>query len=345
MKEVILTEPDDWHCHLRSGDCLSRTVQDHAAQFARAIVMPNLAKPVVTLSQVRNYHAAILSHRPAESNFTPLMTLYLTEQMSAETLQAAKDSGLVFAAKLYPQGATTLSNAGVSDIKRIYPLLEVMQELDMVLCIHGEVTTKKVDIFDREAAFITESLQPIVANFARLRIVLEHISSAAAVSFVEQAPANVAATITPQHLLLNRNHLLAGGIRPHHYCLPIVKKASDQAAIIAAAISGNPKFFLGTDSAPHAIGDKLSACGCAGIYSAPAAIELYAEVFSQQQALLKLNDFASKFGADFYQLPVNKNKICLREQEWKVPNSLPFGEKQVVPLWAGKRLRYKREAL
>jgi dihydroorotase len=345
MKEIILTEPDDWHCHLRSGDYLSRTVVDHAAQFARAIVMPNLAEPVVTMSQVHDYHAAILSHRPEGSTFTPLMTLYLTEQMSPESLQAAKDSDLVFAIKLYPQGATTLSDAGVSDIKRIYPLLEAMQALDLVLCIHGEVTTKKVDIFDREAQFLVECLQPIVANFPKLRIVLEHISSAAAVSFVEQAPANVAATITPQHLLLNRNHLLAGGIRPYYYCLPIVKKASDQAAIIAAAISGNPKFFLGTDSAPHAVEDKLSPCGCAGIYSAPAAIELYAEVFVRHQSLIKLNNFASQFGADFYQLAVNKNKICLREQEWKVPSSLPFGEKQVVPLWAGKRLRYKREAL
>ena len=341
MVTLTLLQPDDWHCHLRQGEHLTSTVSAHAQQFHRAIVMPNLTPPVLTPHDAAAYQQAILSARPAHSNFTPLMTLYLTEHLDINVLKQPSSLELIKAIKLYPKGATTHSAQGVTSLQSVYPVLSAMQELGIVLAVHGEVTDPNVDIFDREAVFIERELIPIIDMFPELKIVLEHISTQDAVDFVAGSSNNIGATITPQHLLLNRNDLLAGGLHPHHYCLPIVKAEKHRQAVLSAATSGNPQFFLGTDSAPHAKTDKESACGCAGIYSAHAAIELYAQAFDQVDALDKLENFASVFGAEFYNLPVNTQTVMLRKAPWQVPESLPFGNTPVIPLFAGKTLQWK----
>jgi len=341
MKQISLLQPDDWHLHLRDGDALHHTVAATARQFARAIVMPNLKPPVTTTAAALAYRERILAARPAGSDFEPLMTLYLTDGMTAAEIGKAKASGLVHAVKYYPAGATTNSDNGVTGIDKVYPVLEAMVEADMPLLIHGEVTDQDIDIFDREQVFIDTVLLPLVARYPTLRIVLEHITTRQAVQFVEQAPASVAATITAHHLLYNRTHMLSGGIRPHLYCLPVLKRNVHQEALIAAATSGNPRFFLGTDSAPHARHLKEHACGCAGSYTAPAALELYAEVFEQAQALDRLEGFASLAGADFYRLPRNTRRVVLQQTEWTMPDSLDFGDQIVVPLRAGEKLRWQ----
>jgi dihydroorotase len=340
MEQITLIRPDDWHCHLRDGEFLGRTVTDTACRFARAIVMPNLNPPVTTIDQARQYQQRILAQVPTGCTFQPLMTLYLTEQLTVETLRAAKSGGIT-ACKLYPAGATTHSAAGVSSLAKIYPLLECLQEIDLPLLIHGESIEPGVDIFDREQRFIHQELTPLLKNFPALRMVLEHISTQAAVDFVRESPAQLAATITAHHLWYNRNALFTGGIRPHYYCMPILKRRSDQEALLSAAISGNPKFFLGTDSAPHAQSLKESACGCAGIYSAYSAIELYAHIFAQHQALDRLEKFASVYGALFYRLPLNQSKITLQKLPWQIPQQLSFGNTTVVPMLAGETLDWQ----
>ncbi|MBN9231686.1 MAG: dihydroorotase [Legionella sp.] len=337
MNSLIITQPDDWHVHFRDGEFLPYTVAATAASFARALVMPNLQPALTELSDLLDYHQRILAAIPKkDAAFTPYMTFYLNEKLKPETLEQAKSYPLILGAKLYPAGATTHSAEGVRSIKTLYPLLELMQAQGLTLQIHGEVTHG--DIFDREEAFIQEHLRAIVHNFPKLRIVLEHISSAAAVNFVMNTPDQVVATITPQHLLYNRNQLLAGGIRPHYYCLPILKTASDQRALQTAACSGNPKFFAGTDSAPHARQTKENACGCAGIYSAPYAVALYTQVFAQLDQLRRLNDFLSRFGAEFYGLSVNRKQIELRKYAQQIPATLPFGTDEVVPIAAGESI-------
>lgn len=337
-----ITTPDDWHVHLRTGDALRYTVAATSRCFARAIVMPNLVPAVVTVAQAEAYREQILAHVPAGRSFDPLMVLYLTDQTSPQEIAAAAASPHVHGVKLYPAGATTNSASGVRDLSSLYPLLEVMEKHDLPLLVHGEVTDAAVDIFDREKGFIDRHLSPIVKRFLALRVVFEHITTADAVDFVEAAPANVAATITPQHLMYNRNDMLVGGIRPHLYCLPILKAGVDQLALQRAAISGNAKFFLGTDSAPHARHTKESACGCAGCYSAPVAIELYAAIFEQLGALDRLESFASHFGADFYRLPRNTSRLRLERHESLVPERLPYiGEDGIIPLTAGKPLQWQ----
>lgn len=338
---LTILRPDDWHIHLRDGAVLQHTVADAARMFSRAIIMPNLVPPARNVAEAGEYRQRILAAVPANRQFEPLMTLYLTDQTRAADVQAAKASGFVHAAKLYPAGATTNSDSGVTALERIYPALEAMAEVGMPLLVHGEVTGNEVDIFDREKRFIDEQLVDLVARFPSLKVVMEHITTADAVQFVESARANVGATITPQHLLFNRNHMLVGGIKPHFYCLPILKRSSHQEALLKAATSGNSRFFLGTDSAPHAQHTKEAACGCAGCYSAFAAIELYATAFEQENALDKLEAFASHFGADFYGLPRNTDTITLVRESWQVPAQLPFGEQQVVPLCAGDTLNWR----
>ncbi len=339
-QQLTLLRPDDWHIHLRDGTALNRTVTDAAQQFARAIVMPNLVPPVMNTEQALAYKARIQAARPAGNNFEPLMVLYLTDNTDPTEIAKAKAAG-VTACKLYPAGATTNSASGVTDLQKIYPVLEAMEKADMHFLLHGEVTDSAIDIFDREKVFLDRTFSQVVKNFPALKMVLEHITTADAAEFVATAPANVAATITAHHLLYNRNHMLAGGIRPHYYCLPILKRGTHQQALIKAAISGNPKFFLGTDSAPHAKDKKEAACGCAGSYTAFAAIELYAEAFEDANALDKLEAFASHFGADFYGLPRNTDTITLVKQEWQVPDSLSFGDQPLVPLRAGETLRWQ----
>jgi len=341
---LSILRPDDWHCHLRDNQYLKRTVSDTARQFKRAIVMPNLKPPITSIELAREYQHRILREIPQGFDFQPLMTLYLTETLSPSIMIDAKKSGIIFAAKYYPAGATTNAASGISDIKKIYPLFEQMQSVDLPLCIHGESITKDVDIFDREKVFLHD-LNNILNDFPKLRIILEHISTKAAVDFILHAPKNVAATITPHHLHYNRNDLFQHGIRPHYFCMPILKRADDQAALIHAAISGNPKFFLGTDSAPHAQPQKENACGCAGIYSAHAAIEFYAEIFEKNEALDKLENFASVFGAEFYQLPVNKNKIMLEKKSWEIPKELSFGDTQLIPMKSGEKVSWKIQSL
>lgn len=338
---LTILRPDDWHIHLRDGAVLQHTVADAARMFSRAIIMPNLVPPARNVAEAGEYRQRILAAVPASRQFEPLMTLYLTDQTRAADVQAAKASGFVHAAKLYPAGATTNSDSGVTALERIYPALEAMAKVGMPLLVHGEVTGNEVDIFDREKRFIDEQLVDLVARFPSLKVVMEHITTADAVQFVESARANVGATITPQHLLFNRNHMLVGGIKPHFYCLPILKRSSHQEALLKAATSGNSRFFLGTDSAPHAQHTKEAACGCAGCYSAFAAIELYATAFEQENALDKLEAFASHFGADFYGLPRNTDTITLVRESWQVPAQLPFGEQQVVPLCAGDTLNWR----
>jgi len=339
MNIITLIQPDDWHCHLRDDAYLSRTVTDTAMHFKRAIVMPNLSSPITSIAAATAYKNRIEKHIPTGSDFTPLMTLYLTETMSPEIINAAK--GIITACKYYPAGATTNAKAGIHDIQKIYPLLEQMQSAAMPLCIHGESIDKDADIFDREKLFLTETLNAIIKDFPTLRVILEHISTKAAVDFVLQAPNNIAATITPHHLHYNRNDLFHHGIHPHYYCLPILKRSEDQQALIQAAISGNPKFFLGTDSAPHAEEKKENACGCAGIYSAHAALGFYAEIFEKYNALDKLEKFASVFGAEFYQLPINKNNISLEKTSYKIPERLSFGDTQLIPMKAGEIISWK----
>ncbi len=337
---ITLTRPDDWHIHLRDGDALPRTVADAARYFGRAIAMPNLVPPVTDTQQALAYRARIMAARPSGSQFEPLMVLYLTDNTDPQEIFRAKAAG-IHACKLYPAGATTNSASGVTDLKKVYPVLEAMQETGMLFLLHGEVTDSAIDIFDREKVFIDRTLTQLTQHFPALRMVLEHITTSEAAAFVSEAPANVGATITAHHLLYNRNHMLAGGIRPHYYCLPILKRNTHQEALIKAAISGSPKFFLGTDSAPHAHHRKEAACGCAGSYTANAALELYAEAFEDAGALDKLEGFASHFGPDFYQLPRNTDTITLVKQAWQIPESLTLGDQSLIPLRAGETLRWQ----
>lgn len=340
---LTLLRPDDWHIHLRDGAALSQTVADAARQFGRAIVMPNLVPPVRNAAEAQAYQARILAARPQESRFQPLMVLYLTDSTTPEDIRQASASGIVQAAKLYPAGATTNSASGVTSIDKIFPVLETMAETGMKLLVHGEVTRSEIDVFDREKHFIDEQMTRIVERFPQLKIVFEHITTGDAAQFVTEAGPNLAATITAHHLLYNRNHMLVGGVRPHFYCLPILKRNTHQHALLDAATSGNPKFFLGTDSAPHARHAKEAACGCAGCYTALAAIELYAEAFEQRNALDKLEAFASHFGPDFYGLPRNTETITLVREDWTLPASLSFGEHELIPLRAGETLRWRLE--
>lgn len=340
---ITLARPDDWHIHLRDGAALPQTVADAAREFGRAIVMPNLVPPVRTAEQAAAYRERILAARPAGSRFEPLMVLYLTDRTSPEDVRSAKASGFVHAAKLYPAGATTNSDSGVTSLDNLFPTLEAMAEIGLPLLVHGEVTHAEVDVFDREKKFIDEHLVRIVQRFPALKVVFEHITTGDAAAFVREAPANVGATITVHHLLYNRNHMLVGGIRPHFYCLPILKRNTHQSALLDAATSGNPKFFLGTDSAPHARHAKEAACGCAGCYTAYGALELYAEAFESRDALDRLEGFASHFGPDFYGLPRNSETVTLVREDWQAPASLPFGDHEVVPLRAGETLRWRLE--
>jgi len=345
MTTLTITRPDDWHVHLRDGAALTTTVPDISRYFGRAIVMPNLVPPVTNAELAKQYHQRILDANVNSSaqnkQFQPLMVLYLTDQTTPEEIKAAKATGIVFAAKLYPAGATTNSSSGVTSVDNIADVLAAMQEVGMPLLIHGEVTDNDIDIFDREAIFIDTILKPLVDKYTELKIVLEHITTKNAVEFVQQAGENVAATITVHHLLFNRNHMLVGGIRPHYFCLPILKRNIHQHALIEAATSGSAKFFLGTDSAPHPQHAKESACGCAGSYTAHAAIELYAEAFEEAGALDKLEGFASLHGPAFYNLPVNTDKITLEKVEWQVPATLSFADDVVVPIRANETIAWQ----
>jgi dihydroorotase len=341
MDSLTLRQPDDWHLHLRDGAALQSVLAHTAAQFARAIVMPNLKPPVTTTAQAIAYRARILAARPAGNAFEPLLTLYLTDRTDPSEISVTKASGIVHGCKLYPAGATTNSDAGVTDIRRIDAVLEAMADAGMPLLVHGEVTHNDVDVFDREARFIDSVLAPLRARLPRLRIVFEHVTTQAAVEFVRAQTQGVAATITPQHLALNRNALFQGGIRPHLYCLPVLKRERDRVALLDAVVAGDSRFFLGTDSAPHARSTKEAACGCAGIYSAHAALELYAEVFEQAGALQRLEGFASEFGPRFYGLPLNTGTITLQRSQWMVPASYPFAGETIVPLRAGETLGWR----
>ena len=339
--EIEIIRPDDFHLHVRNGEALKSVVPDTARQFARAIIMPNLATPVTMVDQARTYRQEILDSVSEGVDFEPLMTLYLTDKTTAETINAAKESGFIHALKLYPAGATTNSDAGVTDISNIYPALKAMEAVGLPLLVHGEVTDPDIDIFDRERIFIETILAPLIQRFTDLKIVMEHITTRDAVEFVTSASDKVAATITVHHLLMNRNAIFTGGIRPHHYCLPILKREDHRQALVEAAISGNPKFFLGTDSAPHSQGAKESACGCAGMYTAYNAMELYTEVFDNAGELDHLEGFASIHGANFYDLPQNSGSITLKRESWEVPGYLPLGQEKVIPLRAGEACLWK----
>lgn len=341
MDRIILRRPDDWHLHLRDGAAMAAVLADSARRFARAIVMPNLQPPVTTVEQALAYRRRILAALPPGMAFEPLMTLYLTDDTSAEEISRAKLCGQIHGVKFYPAGATTHAEAGVTRISRCFHALERMEEVGLPLLVHGEVTDPAVDVFDREKVFIDEVLAPLVERFHGLKVVLEHITTREAVQYVEATGANVAATITAHHLLMNRNSLFMGGIRPHHFCLPVLKREEHREALVAAATSGNPKFFLGTDSAPHERGAKQSACGCAGVYTAHAALELYAVAFEEAGALDRLEDFASRFGAAFYGLPQNEGTVTLVREKWTVPPTLPFGDGVLVPLRAGEDIPWK----
>jgi dihydroorotase len=341
MDRITLRRPDDFHVHLRDGPAMRAVLADTARQFARAIVMPNLRPPVTTTAQALDYRDRILGELAQGAKFEPLMTLYLTDDTPPDEITRAKLSGRIHGVKLYPAGATTHSDAGVTRISRCFHTLERMQELGLPLLVHGESTDPMIDVFDREQAFIEEVLGPLVERFPGLKIVLEHITTREAVQYVEVTGPNIAATITAHHLLLNRNALFQGGIRPHHYCLPVLKREEHREALVAAASSGNPKFFLGTDSAPHARGTKEAACGCAGIYTAHAALELYATAFEEAGALDKLEAFAATHGAAFYGLPANRGTVTLNREEWRVPETLAFGEERLVPLRAGDTIPWK----
>jgi dihydroorotase len=341
MHQLTLRAPDDWHLHLRDGAQLAAVLPHSAAQFRRAIVMPNLAPPVTTTAAALAYRERILAALPAGSRFTPLMTLYLTDRTDPAEIGRARASGHVHACKLYPAGATTNSDAGVTDIRRIDAVLEAMAAAGLPLLVHGEVTRPEVDVFDREACFIDEVLAPLRERVPALRIVFEHVTTAAAVQFVMSQPQGIGATITPQHLLMNRNWLFQGGIRPHHYCLPVLKRERDRLALLEAVARGDARFFLGTDSAPHARSAKEAACGCAGIFSANAALELYAEAFEAAGALDQLPAFASEHGPRFYGLPLNEGTVTLERTEWNVPESFAYGDGTLVPLRAGGRLGWR----
>jgi len=338
---LTLARPDDWHLHLRDGAALKAVLPQSARQFARAIVMPNLRPPVTSAKMAEAYRGRILAALPPGAEFEPLMTLYLTDNTAPGEIALARAGGVVHAVKYYPAGATTNSDSGVTGIEHCFGVLEAMEKAGMPLLVHGEVTDPDVDAFDRERVFIDTVLPQITQRFPGLRLVLEHITTREAVQCVVDAPQNIAATITAHHLLLNRNALFAGGIRPHHYCLPLLKRETHRRALLAAATGGNPKFFLGTDSAPHARGNKESACGHAGIYTAHAAMELYAEAFEAAGALDRLEAFASHHGADFYRLPRNTGTITLRRESWQVQSALPLGEDDLVPLRAGERLAWR----
>lgn len=341
MNTLELVQPDDWHLHLRDGAALASVVPHSARQFARAIVMPNLRPPVTTVEHARAYRDRIVAAVPAGVRFEPLMTLYLTDNTRDSDVAAARDSGFVHAFKYYPAGATTNSDAGVTRLDRAFAAIEAMARHDVPLLLHGEVTTTGVDIFDREVVFLDSVLTEIRTRFPALRVVLEHITTKEAVAYVEAAPSNVGATITAHHLLYNRNAIFQGGIRPHMYCLPVLKREEDRAALVRAATSGNPRFFLGTDSAPHGVENKECACGHAGLYTAHAAMELYAEAFDGAGALDRLEAFSSMHGADFYRLPRNRGRIRLERADWAPPASYGFGETKVVPLRAGEPMRWR----
>lgn len=341
MKTIEIIYPDDWHCHLRDGHFLRATVPDIARQFRRAIVMPNLVPAITHVDMALQYRERILECVPKENPFTPLMTLYLTDNTTVETIFEAKKSGFIVGCKLYPSGATTNSSQGVTALDKCFAVFEAMEQVGLPLLIHGEVTDQAVDIFDREHVFIEKHLIPLIQRFPKLKVVLEHITTEQAVQFIEGCADHIGATITPHHLLLDRNDMLVGGIKPHHYCLPILKRKTHQTALLKAATSGNPKFFLGTDSAPHAQSKKETACGCAGVYNAFSAIELYAMAFEQAEALDKLEGFASRFGPAFYGLPENSDKITLVQQTWTMPSNLPFGDEKLIPFLAGENLTWK----
>lgn len=342
MHSITLTRPDDWHLHVRDDAALATVVPHTAQRFGRALIMPNLRPPVTTTAQALAYRDRIRAAVPAGVSFEPLMSLYLTDNMPPDEIERARASGAVIAAKLYPAGATTNSDAGVTAIDKIYPVLERMEACGMVLCVHGEVTGGDVDVFDRERVFMEKILSPLVRRFAGLKVVFEHITTAEAAQFVRAAGANVAATVTAHHLLLNRNAIFAGGIRPHHYCLPVLKRESHRAALVEAVTSGSPRFFLGTDSAPHARSTKEAACGCAGCYTAHAGIELYAEVFDAANALDRLEAFASLNGPAFYGLQPNPDKITLVRESWSVPAAYGYlGDDPLVPLRAGESVGWK----
>ncbi|MEO5829735.1 MAG: dihydroorotase [Rhodanobacter sp.] len=335
-----IPRPDDWHLHLRDGDALASVIGHTAERFARAIVMPNLKPPVTTVVQAEEYRRRILANLPKDSRFQPLMTLYLTENTPVEEIARAKASDSVFAVKYYPAGATTNSDSGVRDLSRVYPMLEAMEKYELPLLLHGEVTDSTIDIFDRERVFIERHLMPLRERFPALRMVLEHITTSDAVDFVTAAPANVAATLTAHHLLLNRNAIFAGGINPHHYCLPILKRETHRLALLQAATSGDSHFFLGTDSAPHPREAKEASCGCAGLYTSHAALELYAEAFDQVGRLDQLEAFASFHGADFYRLPRNQERITLERRPWMVPDEYPLAGSTCKPLRAGESVAW-----
>ncbi|MCD6664530.1 MAG: dihydroorotase [Hydrogenophaga sp.] len=337
---LTLARPDDWHLHVRDGAALHTVVPHTAAQFGRAIIMPNLKPPVTTAAQATAYAERIRAAVPAGMSFEPLMTLYLTDNLPADEIARAKDAGVV-ACKLYPAGATTNSDAGVTDIRKTYRTLEAMQKAGVLLLVHGEVTSPDIDLFDREAVFIEQQLAPLRKDFPGLKIVMEHITTKEAAQYVAEADAHLGATITAHHLLYNRNAIFTGGIRPHFYCLPVLKRETHRQALVAAATSGNPKFFLGTDSAPHPAHLKEHATGCAGCYTAHAAIEMYAEAFEAAGALDKLEGFASLFGADFYGLPRNTGTITLRKESWTPPESFAFGDAELKPLRAGESLPWR----
>ncbi len=341
---IEITRPDDWHAHFRDGEAMASIAAATAKQFARAIVMPNLKPPVVDVKKARAYRERILAALPKRASFEPLMTLYLTDDTKAAEIEKAKSSGFVKAVKYYPAGATTNSASGVTDIRKCDAVLEAMQAAGMPLLVHGEVTDAEVDVFDRETVFLERTLAPLVKRFPRLKVVVEHITTHEAAAFVERASEFVGATITAHHLLLNRNAIFTGGINPHHYCLPVLKREPHRRALLKAATSGNAKFFLGTDSAPHSQHAKESACGSAGVYTAHAALELYAEAFESANALDRLEGFASHHGADFYGLPRNAGKVRLEKKSWKVPASYPFGAEVVVPMRAGQSISWRLAA-
>lgn len=335
---ITITRPDDWHLHLRDGATMASVLPHTARQFARAIVMPNLKPPVTTTAQALAYRDRILAALPSGMDFEPLMTLYLTDNTAPEEIMRAKESGLIHAVKLYPAGATTNSDAGVTDLRKCYRALEAMQQVGMPLLVHGEVTDQEIDIFDREAVFIDRVMMPLRSDMPELKVVFEHITTQDAAQYVQEAGQHTAATITAHHLLYNRNEIFKGGIRPHYYCLPVLKRETHRKALVQAAISGSGKFFLGTDSAPHARNTKEHACGCAGCYTALHAMELYAQAFDRANALDKLEGFASLHGPDFYGLPRNSGTITLVRQSWTLPSELPMGESTVVPLNGGEAM-------
>lgn len=345
INTLTLTRPDDWHLHLRDGEALKDVLADSARQFARAMIMPNLRPPVTNTALAVAYRQRILAALPSGLNFEPLMTLYLTDNTSADQIRSAVASGMVHGVKFYPAGATTNSDSGVTDLAHCQQALAEMEKLGLPLLVHAEVTDAQVDVFDRERVFIERHMVTIIKDYPALKVVFEHITTKDAADFVLQSPANVAATITAHHLLMNRNAMFVGGIQPHHYCLPILKREEHRQALLRVATSGNAKFFLGTDSAPHAKHTKEAACGCAGMYTAHTAMELYAEAFDAVGALDKLEGFASFYGADFYALPRNTERVQLHRQNWIVPASLPFADDSIVPLRAGQPVAWKMQLL